>query len=568
MRSDGAEMSRNLGTLLAGQMDMARAVARSSAEKLRQPELAVLRTEQETGFQQIHSAMAQQRDGHALESGLKRLEISSKAGFERLAASLETQPLHSGSMSLKPTTIDRQNAVKKTVNRAVQSQDDMVCITATLASLTCPRFCRCRCHSPRSLRSPSWMRNILGQMMLSYTPLIYATSCDYPPCRKRPQRSQFTYYFPGWVASRALVLRSVVNDLSGIGASWTVKMPIVVEESTIFSAAGVGNIQHIQRQFSQRLISPFIVNIFGQTLLHVSHHSCSILPRVYIHTKWPQVPLSCQSDDKAFERLTTVQYAADRNQAALYHLLLGVGADPLMEDFDGVTAHSLLLGYKQRGPFGLDLEAAADEQLFTPLHLAVVLPSHIRRLTSELLQQEYREVNRSDRLGRTPLHWASLKGDSAAVQLLLQWRANANSLDYRRMSPLVDACYSGDAVCAAMLLDAGAAIGSMDHEGAQPLRGIQDTNADLVDLFKRHGADLDHSDIDGWTALHYAAKEDQAQVAERLLRAGADPCLTDSWGRGPLEVAVDNDSPQVLSTLLNWRAPPSVSAIGRLFFQS
>jgi len=45
--------------------------------------------------------------------------------------------------------------------------------------------------------------------------------------------------------------------------------------------------------------------------------------------------------------------------------------------------------------------------------------------------------------------------------------------------------------------------------------------------------------INGWTALHWAARRGHKTVVEVLLKYGADPQLVDAQGRSPADVASD-----------------------------
>ena len=60
-------------------------------------------------------------------------------------------------------------------------------------------------------------------------------------------------------------------------------------------------------------------------------------------------------------------------------------------------------------------------------------------------------------------------------------------------------------------------------------------------LLEHGGAELDARDVEGWTALMYAAASGQAAVAAQLVEAGADATLRatgDEWeGKTALEMA-------------------------------
>lgn len=66
------------------------------------------------------------------------------------------------------------------------------------------------------------------------------------------------------------------------------------------------------------------------------------------------------------------------------------------------------------------IEDLAETLSFTRLHAAAaMLPGH-EPLTAMMLEQDFQDVNTPDRMGKAPLHWACLRGDASAVQLLLE----------------------------------------------------------------------------------------------------------------------------------------------------
>ena len=68
------------------------------------------------------------------------------------------------------------------------------------------------------------------------------------------------------------------------------------------------------------------------------------------------------------------------------------------------------------------------------------------------------------------------------------------------------------------------------------------------------GADLKETDADGRTALHYAARNEDASVIDLLLRYGADPNTTDFTGNTPLHLAARNRTYMVVETLVRFGA--------------
>ena len=143
--------------------------------------------------------------------------------------------------------------------------------------------------------------------------------------------------------------------------------------------------------------------------------------------------------------------------------------------------------------------------------------------------------------GSTPLHLAAAQGSLPMVEMLLS-RGGAKSLDIldsKGRSPFFVACAAGASGCASLLLEKGGQkrIGIRDERGNSPLIAtVKEGNKEIFDLLlsKQHyrNGTLDEADIDGRTALHWAASRGQSEMAERLLQAKASPdviTVEDGW---------------------------------------
>ena len=73
------------------------------------------------------------------------------------------------------------------------------------------------------------------------------------------------------------------------------------------------------------------------------------------------------------------------------------------------------------------------------------------------------------------------------------------------------------------------------------------------------GEDVNAQDKKGWTPLHFAAQEEDVDVAQILIRAGADIELTDINGNTPLWVATMNaqEVTRLITVLLEHGADPN-----------
>lgn len=109
-------------------------------------------------------------------------------------------------------------------------------------------------------------------------------------------------------------------------------------------------------------------------------------------------------------------------------------------------------------------------------------------------------------------------------------------------------------IAAEMLLDYGADPNFIDYKGRTPLMYGVLTGRDIAETLLRHGADPDIGDGNGRTALMFAAIDGEIEegIIKDLLDAGADPDLQDDKGQTALMWAVaDRDrSPEILISAL------------------
>ena len=88
-----------------------------------------------------------------------------------------------------------------------------------------------------------------------------------------------------------------------------------------------------------------------------------------------------------------------------------------------------------------------------------------------------------------------------------------------------------------------------DDEGNQPLSRCRDGKS--VKLLVDFGADVDHQNYDGRTALHISAADPTlAEVTKELLDRNADANITDEEGCTPLHVAARWENEQAIDLLL------------------
>src|SRR5438552_12499740 len=173
------------------------------------------------------------------------------------------------------------------------------------------------------------------------------------------------------------------------------------------------------------------------------------------------------------------------------------------------------------------------------------------------LLNQHADVNARSGDGSTALLWAAHWNALETAALLIRAGADANAANDFRMTPLSQACTNGNAAFVDLLLKAGANPNTPVATGVPPLMTCARTgNADAVEMLLARGADVNakepaqnqtalmwaaaehhpgvvgmlieaHADLqahtkNGFTALHFAAREGDIESARQLLAAGVN----------------------------------------------
>lgn len=129
-----------------------------------------------------------------------------------------------------------------------------------------------------------------------------------------------------------------------------------------------------------------------------------------------------------------------------------------------------------------------------------------------------------NRTGITPLAMAARFGNTAAVDALLQAGANADLAikDRWQSTPLMEAARDGYEEIGRMLLRAGARV--------------------------------NHRDVAGGTALHWAVRAGETRFAKMLYENGADPNVAEWTGDRPYDIAVRINHTDLIALMDGWSA--------------
>jgi ankyrin repeat protein len=191
-----------------------------------------------------------------------------------------------------------------------------------------------------------------------------------------------------------------------------------------------------------------------------------------------------------------------------------------------------------------------EEQQFTTLHKIIF--GAVKQDLQTQLQLSTSVINQQDSKGRTPLIWASARGDEESVRTLLEYGANPNISCATGNSPLLRSVRAWSPGCIKLLLEHDANVLSKSTLGFTALHYAAYYKDDGSYLTPLLDADIpiDEKDSYGWTALAATAEYDHVRSADLLLHRGANIETRDKNGWTPLLRAVNSNSHSVLKLLL------------------
>lgn len=385
----------------------------------------------------------------------------------------------------------------------------------------CADWCSCRCHTRSTLGSPWVLKTFLGQLFVES--VSSGPSCNEHGCQCSDRSSwKMTYHLPQFLMNRYLDFTVHHSPLDGPNLS--VRIPRVVEwHHKLFRYANMGDVQAIQKLFSEGKASPYDVNPRGSNALI---------------------------------------YAAAHGNPELGTFLLQAGADAELTDSCGRKPVELFFEWALSGQFGppdshdhylvksmFKDTSFMEGRVFTTLHKIVL--GFVARDLKEELAVSTSSINDCDANGRTALCWATIRDDQTAVENLLAFGAGPNISDYTGNTCLHYVKSAG--VCSA-LLNKHADIHARNRLYSRTaLHSFckKDGPVEIIGLLIDAGIDVDVQDADGETPLLHAIFRGFTAAAEELLERGANPNASNISSRDTaLHFAVGFDRYEILPLLL------------------
>lgn len=173
----------------------------------------------------------------------------------------------------------------------------------------------------------------------------------------------------------------------------------------------------------------------------------------------------------------------------------------------------------------------------------------------ELLLENVDLDLRDEKYGQIAISWASEKGESKVVKILLEKHAKINIADNNGLLPLYWAYSNEHSETAKLLLDSTTKPQDILHRDGYGRTALSYAAmcgaADVLPrLLSTPDIEIDSRDQDGMTPLMLAASHGHEEVSRLLLIANADPFLKDEEGRAALYHAASKGHVATMRILL------------------
>ncbi|CAI7602463.1 unnamed protein product [Penicillium palitans] len=174
-----------------------------------------------------------------------------------------------------------------------------------------------------------------------------------------------------------------------------------------------------------------------------------------------------------------------------------------------------------------------------------------------ILRERQHDLNATDTDRRTPLMWAVLREQHAAVELLLELGADPESSDRHGWTPLLFAVGTDRMASLALLVRNGAKVDCSDQHGQTALLwAVTNRNEAAVKLLLDNDADIESKDQYGQSPLYIALTCNNLSIIWLLLDGGASTESRNKNGQTPLSWAAGKgkDFTSSVKLLLDYEA--------------
>jgi ankyrin repeat protein len=186
-----------------------------------------------------------------------------------------------------------------------------------------------------------------------------------------------------------------------------------------------------------------------------------------------------------------------------------------------------------------------------PLELSLRESSGV--MLAQQIRKYYKLLNIiSEEYNATPLMQAAYLGKNDALKLLIEHKAKINLQNHNGLTALSFAILGNNLDGCKLLLHAGAKLNLTKSCFSPLIMAVKLNQLAIGKLLIENGINIEERDVQGYTALHLAVREQKIQFVQLLLQCNADPNCKAINMLTPLHTTISfwNDNYKVIAQLL------------------
>jgi ankyrin repeat protein len=254
---------------------------------------------------------------------------------------------------------------------------------------------------------------------------------------------------------------------------------------------------------------------------------------------------------KGNRNITPLGVAVNRGNIRIATLLLEAGANPNSVDVEGLNPIAIAARENELQMIRLLLHHGGEVLAAT---ITMVVDRNHSGVMCIFIENGLVGVERKNRRGRTPMHVAALYDNQHLFHVLVELNGNVRATADNGATPLHYAAQEGHNRLVEELIRLGASVSAKTDSlgaslqpisvGVTPLHSAALGGAEYALVYMLdNGGDIDATDDDGQTLMHYAAERGHAGIIRILIARGVDMEPTSANGG-----AHDLTTPERLAT--------------------
>uniref|UniRef100_A0A1I7U7E1 ANK_REP_REGION domain-containing protein n=1 Tax=Caenorhabditis tropicalis TaxID=1561998 RepID=A0A1I7U7E1_9PELO len=289
------------------------------------------------------------------------------------------------------------------------------------------------------------------------------------------------------------------------------------------------------------------------------------------------------------DNMTPLHYAARYGNLAVVKFLLSRGAIPMNRNRDGDTPLHIASKYSHEFSEICSVTNEKGIVVMDRIDSERMYNSATRNIINSLVEAKA-EIDAANEYNLTPLHYAAMKSNIAALKALIKLKANVDAEDVNEMTPLLLACVHGSQEVIQELIKAKSnvtkrdlrlntvfhivalrgepnylkmmmdydpieaikALNKVNNEGKTPLRMAVEGNhpETLKKILEMESKNSQKWMVREKELLHFAARKGYIEIVKALIEAGGNKNEHDSEKALPLHLAAKMNQLEVVEYLI------------------